>query len=177
MSLPAGIRAIAGALLLAVAVSQLWNVLGLSRSPPTMVSHFVFNPGKCALRASPDIAPQSLSVEGRNIQLWVQSADASETMFKAQGTALRRALDCGTSPWCEGKGADDTYGTDQLPLVQRKRRGEAVELRGCEITADDFSPVSFKVLQPASRRLDALAAIALIVNLIALAMVLRPARK
>jgi hypothetical protein len=176
MSLPAGIRSIAGALVLAVAVSQLWNLLGLSRPPPPMVSHFVFNPNKCALRASPEVTPQSLSVEGRNIQIWVQSAESGEALFKTQGEALRRALDCGTSPWCEGKGADETYGTDQLPLVQRKRKGEPVELRGCEITADDFSPVSFKVQDPAPRRLDALTVIALIVNLIALVMVLRPAR-
>jgi hypothetical protein len=187
MTLQPGVRHIAVALVLAVLVGQLWNLFGLSQTS-AMTSEFVFDSNKCVLRASSDLlrdaanrlddkASSLLTVEGKEIRIWTQSSRAGEAMFQAQKAALLRAVDCGTSPWCEGKGADDTYADDQLPLVQRKRKGEPVVLRGCEMTADDFHPVSYEVRPPAARRLDALTIIAFAANLIVLLVLLRPARK
>lgn len=179
------VRAVAAVLVLAVAIGQLWNIFGLSQSTPTLSARFAFNATKCALRGAPDLlrkatlelddkAGVQLVIEGRDIRIWTRSSRAGEAMYEAQGAALLRALDCGTSLWCEGKGGDHAYGPANALLAQRKRNGEAVVLQGCELGPDDFHPVEFEVPPlPRPHRFDALTIIAFITNLAVLAVLLR----
>jgi hypothetical protein len=182
------VRYAAVALLAAVALSQVWSLRPMWQ-PSTVISHFAFDADKCALSSSaPDLtlrvaresdsaADSLLTVAGKQIRISVQHHAPTEALFEAQRDALRRALDCGTSAWCEGKAPDSAYGAAQLALLDQKRRGGDVVLPGCEITDSDFHPESFEIIAPVRRRFDALAALSILVDLVAIFLLLRGQRK
>jgi hypothetical protein len=179
----------AAALLSAVTLGLLWNITHLSRPLTIMVSNFEFDSRKCELRPSASDAilgmerrsdaeaDARLIVDGNNIRLSSRVVTASQALFEEQKKVLADAMNCGTSEWCEGNAPDDDYGSAQLPLLAQKRRGENVQLLGCELTESDFHSVSFETIELPRRTPDVFVIFSMVINIASIFLLLRSERR
>lgn len=178
-------RIFAAGLLVALVSIQSWALVYVPKQAALMVSTFELGSMRCAVRpiawerivetahqADP-AATSTLSVEGRHVKVWSRLLSPSEALFRNQEVALRLSLDCGTSAWCEGKAPDADYGEAQLERLAAKRRGEAVDLQGCEVAEADFHSLSFEIFEPARRPFDLMTLLSVVIDLAALFLVLR----